>query len=84
MLSTVSGAALLAEAGAQLGLAVSNLVTLLNPELVLVCGEGTALGEPFLGPMIEAVRAATFGGLGRELTIKVQEWGNEAWSACSA
>ncbi len=76
--------AVLAEAGAQLGLAVSNLVTLLNPELLIVCGEGTALGEPFFGPMTETIRAAAFGGLGRELPIKIQQWGNEAWAVGAA
>ncbi len=71
-------------AGARLGLAVSNLVTLLNPELLIVCGEGTALGAAFFDPMAEAVRTATFGGLGRELAIKIQQWGNEAWAIGAA
>lgn len=74
----------LAAAGARLGLAVSNLVTLLNPELLIVCGEGTQLGEAFFGPMVAAVRTATFGGLGAGLEIKIQQWGNEAWAVGAA
>ena len=77
-------AGVLGQAGGQLGLVVSNLMTLLNPELLIVCGEGTALGAPFLDPMIQAVRARTFGGLGREMPIKVQQWGNEAWAVGAA
>jgi N-acetylglucosamine repressor len=74
----------LGRAGRQLGLAVSNLVTLLNPELLIICGEGTELGASLLDPMVEVVRAATFGGLGQELSIKIQQWGNEAWAIGAA
>jgi len=71
-------------AGERLGLAVANLVTLLNPELLIVSGEGTVLGAPFLAPMVETVRTSTFGGLGDELSIKIQQWGNEAWAVGAA
>ncbi|HET7016423.1 MAG TPA: ROK family protein [Streptosporangiaceae bacterium] len=74
----------LRSAGARLGLAVANLVTLLNPELLIVCGEGTVLGAPFFDPMVEAVRSGIFGGLGGELSIKIQQWGNEAWAVGAA
>jgi predicted NBD/HSP70 family sugar kinase len=74
----------LAAAGARLGLAVSNLVTLLNPELLIICGEGTQLGEAFFGPLVATVREATFGGLGSELPVKIQRWGNEAWAVGAA
>ena len=40
-------------AGRKLGLAVANMVTLLNPELLIICGEGTALGSAFLDPIVE-------------------------------
>ncbi|HEY7146410.1 MAG TPA: ROK family protein [Streptosporangiaceae bacterium] len=77
-------AGLLAAAGARLGLAVANMTTLLNPELLIVCGEGTELGEPFFDPMVAAIREGTFGGLGRDLAIKIQRWGNEAWAVGAA
>ena len=71
-------------AGRKLGLAVANVVTLLNPELLIICGEGTALGPVFLDPIISAVREQTFADLGRQLAIKVQSWGDEAWAVGAA
>jgi predicted NBD/HSP70 family sugar kinase len=71
-------------AGRKLGLAVANVVTLLNPELLIICGEGTALGGAFIDPIVSAVREQTFADLGRELEIKVQSWGDEAWAVGAA
>ena len=71
-------------AGRKLGLAVANVITLLNPELLIICGEGTSLGAPFLDPIVSAVREQTFAELGRELEIKVQSWGDEAWAVGAA
>ncbi|HVB71881.1 MAG TPA: ROK family transcriptional regulator [Acidimicrobiales bacterium] len=71
-------------AGRKLGLAVANVVTLLNPELLIICGEGTSLGGTFINPIVTAVREQTFADLGRELDIKVQSWGDEAWAVGAA
>jgi predicted NBD/HSP70 family sugar kinase len=71
-------------AGRKLGLAVANVVTLLNPELLIICGEGTALGPTFLDPIVNAVHDQTFADLGREVEIKVQTWGDEAWAVGAA
>jgi N-acetylglucosamine repressor len=71
-------------AGRKLGLAVANVVTLLNPELLIICGEGTALGSTFIDPIVTAVREQTFADQGRELDIKVQSWGDEAWAVGAA
>lgn len=71
-------------AGRKLGLAVANVVTLLNPELLIICGEGTALGSVFIDPIVSAVRDQTFADLGQQLEIKVQSWGDEAWAVGAA
>jgi predicted NBD/HSP70 family sugar kinase len=71
-------------AGRKLGLAVANVVTLLNPELLIICGEGTALGEAFTDPIVTAVREQTFADLGQQVDIKVQSWGDEAWAVGAA
>jgi len=71
-------------AGRKLGLAVANLVTLLNPELLIICGEGTDLGDPFLAPVLTAVREQTFADLGRQVEVKVQRWGDDAWAVGAA
>jgi len=71
-------------AGRKLGLAVANMVTLLNPELLIICGEGTALGPAFIDPIVSSVREQTFADLGRGLEIKIQSWGDEAWAVGAA
>ena len=75
---------LLADAGRQLGLALANLVTLLNPERVIVCGEGTRLGPAFLEPMTSAMRKTAFAGVGAGMEIVVQRWGDDAWAIGAA
>jgi N-acetylglucosamine repressor len=76
--------AVVENAGRRLGQAVANMMTLLNPELLIICGEGTEFGATFLDPIVAAVREQTFGDLGRTVDVKVQLWGNEAWAVGAA
>ena len=71
-------------AGRKLGLAVANVVTLLNPELLIICGEGTSLGGVFLDPIVNSVREQTFANLGSEVGIRIQRWGDDAWAVGAA
>lgn len=73
-------AALLGEGGRTVGLALANLITLLNPGRIIVSGEGVRLGPAFFGPLVEAARRLPFAGLGRETDILIQPWGDEAWA----
>ncbi len=77
-------AQVLSEAGRQLGLALANLVTLLNPERLIVSGEGTRLGPLFFDPMRQAIRETAFAGLGASLDVVVQRWGDDAWAIGAA
>jgi N-acetylglucosamine repressor len=74
----------LTDASQRLGLAVANVVTLLNPELVIICGEGTQLGAPFLDSVVTAIRELTFANLGKQIEVKVQQWGDDAWAVGAA
>ena len=74
----------LTDGSQRLGLAVANVVTLLNPELVIICGEGTQLGAPFLDLVVAAIRDLTFAGLGKQIEVKVQQWGDDAWAVGAA
>jgi predicted NBD/HSP70 family sugar kinase len=76
--------AVVESAGRRLGQAVANMMTLLNPELLIICGEGTELGATFLDPIVAAVREQTFGDLGLKVEVKVQLWGDEAWAVGAA
>jgi predicted NBD/HSP70 family sugar kinase len=71
-------------AGRRLGLAVANMVTLLNPELLIISGEGTDLGGAYLDPVVAAVREQTFADQGRHVEVKIQSWGDEAWAVGAA
>jgi N-acetylglucosamine repressor len=71
-------------AGRKLGLAVANMVTLLNPQLLIICGEGTQLGAPYLDPVVTAVREQTFADQGRQVEVKIQSWGDDAWAVGAA
>jgi predicted NBD/HSP70 family sugar kinase len=75
---------LLSEGGRQLGLALANLVTLLNPERVIVSGEGARLGPAFFEPMTQAVRETAFAGIGATVDIVIQRWGDDAWAIGAA
>jgi N-acetylglucosamine repressor len=76
--------AVLGGAGRTLGLAVANMVTLLNPELLIICGEGTELGPAYLAPVVAAVREQTFADQGRHVQVKIQSWGDDAWAVGAA
>ena len=77
-------AELLSDAGGQLGLALANLVTLFNPERLIVSGEGTRLGARFFDPMREAIHKLAFAGMGSGLEVVVQPWGDDAWAIGAA
>jgi glucokinase len=46
----------LAEVGTNLGLGVASIVSLLNPEVVVIGGGLAAIGQPLLSPLRKAVR----------------------------
>ena len=71
-------------AGRKLGTAVANMITLLNPELLIISGEGTELGATYLDPVVAAVREQTFADQGRHVEVKIQRWGDEAWAVGAA
>jgi predicted NBD/HSP70 family sugar kinase len=74
--------AIFADAGETLGRAVASLVNLLDPQLVLVSGEGIA-SWPYLERSFgEALAAATFGPL-RGVPVEVDPWDDAKW-ACGA
>ncbi len=59
-------------AGRRIGLAIANVITLLNPEMLVICGEGTAFGPTFIDPIVSAVREQTFADVGRHVDIRIQ------------
>jgi N-acetylglucosamine repressor len=71
-------------AGRTLGLAVANLVNILNPQLIIIGGEGTRAGALVIDPFQAALRANCFNGLADTLRIVIEPWGDEAWARGAA
>jgi predicted NBD/HSP70 family sugar kinase len=73
-----------AAAGRTLGMAVANLVNILNPALVILGGEGVAAGKLILDPFQDALREHCFNGFDTPVQIAVEPWGDEAWARGAA
>lgn len=79
-------AAIYADVTQRLGMAIANLVNLLNPELVVLGGEAKYLTERFLADMRHLVDAHTFSGLAGSFRLHLDDWRNDrtAWARGAA
>ncbi len=75
--------AALAEAGHWLGVGIANVINVLNPELVIVGGEGVEAGPLRLDPMFAAIERFTYAGLGKT-RIVIEFGGNQTWARGAA
>ncbi len=69
------------KAGTILGVGIYNLMTLLNPQLVIITGKGVQAGKPLFSHMfdsIEQLKAARFGFDQTEIVIK--SWTDKDWA----
>lgn len=72
------------KAGEILGRSVANLANVLNPERIIISGEGTRAGLWLFNPMFESVRQYTLATLINDLEIKIDPWGDDAWARGAA
>ena len=75
---------LLEDSGRWLGLGIANLVNILNPQRVIIGGEGVRAGEWRFGRLREAIRAQVFDGLADSLEIIIEPSGDETWARGAA
>ncbi len=75
---------LLADSGRWLGIGIATLVNILNPQLIIVGGEGVHAGEWRFGPMRTAIQDHAFNGLGAGLQIVIEPSGDETWARGAA
>lgn len=75
---------LLTNAGHWLGVGIATLINLLNPQLVIVGGEGVQAGEWRLQPMRRAIEEESFNGLAQEVELVVEPSGDEVWARGAA
>lgn len=72
------------DAGRWLGIGISSLVNILNPELLIINGEAVSGGRWYFEPMEAALRAHSFDGLVDSLRILTEPGGNEMWARGAA
>ncbi|MFC0622551.1 ROK family protein [Kribbella deserti] len=77
-------ATIFSDLGGTLGVAVGNLINLLNPKLIVLAGEGTRVGDLFKTEFDSSLRATVFDGLQRDLEIVIGAWDDEAWAQGAA
>ncbi len=72
------------EAGRVLGREVANLINIFNPELILVSGEGTRIGDLIFDPMRKAIAECAMSTLRDDTEVRVDHWGDDAWAIGAA
>lgn len=73
-----------AHAGTLLGAAVGNVVNVLNPQRIILAGEGTRAADLILPALHEALNRATFATLRGDVEIVVEAWDDQAWAQGAA
>lgn len=76
--------AVFTDAGIHLGRAIANLVNVLNPELIVLSGEGSHAADLMIDTLAATLRAHTFNGLTDDATLVVEPWDDEAWAQGAA
>lgn len=76
--------ALLADSGRWLGVGLAMIVNLLNPELIIVAGEGIEAGDWRLDSMRQALREGQFDSLGANTKLVVESAGDVTWARGAA
>lgn len=71
-------------AGEILGRSVASLVNTLNPERIVVMGEGVRAGELLLEPMRRSIKQHALEVLHEDLAIIVDPWDDWRWSKAAA
>lgn len=76
--------AVFVEAAEHLGSAIGNLVNILNPELIVLAGEGSHASDLMVDTLRSTVTAQTFDGLSDNVNIVVEPWDDEDWARGAA
>ena len=72
------------EAGMYLGMGLANLVNLLNPQLIIISGEGVKAGDLLFESMRKSFNENCFPSLKEKIDIKIEKLGNFAWARGAA
>ena len=75
---------IMVQAGTLLGNQIGNLVNLFDPNLIIISGEGTRMGEVFFTAVHNAFREVVLPGLAEDTEIRVRSWGDDIWALGAA
>ena len=73
-----------ARAGEVLGRALSILVNIFAPTLIVLSGEGMRASDLLMPSARRVLESAAFGDLGRQVDLVVDTWGDDAWARGAA
>lgn len=73
-----------AQAGEKLGYGIANLITVFNPEEIIISGEGVRAGDLLFDPMRAAVARHAMPGLAQDTLIHIDVWEDDAWARGAA
>ncbi len=79
-----SATELFTSAGLVLGRALSILVNIFAPSLVILSGEGMRAAELLLPSARGQLDSVSFGNLGRQTELVIHDWGDDAWARGAA
>lgn len=71
-------------AGTLLGRALSHLVNIFAPGLIILGGEGMRAFDLLIDPVRAEITVNSFGSLADRLTISIETWGDDAWARGAA
>ena len=72
------------EAGMYLGIGIANLTNLLNPQLIIISGEGVKAEDLLFKFMKKSFKEHCFPSLREKTDIKIEKLGNYAWARGAA
>ncbi len=76
--------AVLKQAGGLLGREIANLVNVLDPNLIVISGEGIRMGETFFSAVRTTFHENVMPGLAEDTEIRVDSWGDDIWALGAA
>ena len=77
-------AAALRDAGTMLGIGIAGIVNVLNPRLVILCGEGIEAGPIRFDAMTAALRGHVFGGMVQDIQLIAEPIDDVTWARGAA
>lgn len=75
---------ILQQAGARLGMAIANLVAVLNPDTVIISGEGVRYGDVFFNALRGGIHENAPESMYQNLTLRIDPLGDDAWARGAA